>query len=43
MATLYSPSRGLWLILRAWWRRVRCPHIDWSPLDGCPACNKEAR
>lgn len=23
-----------------WWRRHRCHHLDWTPLDGCPDCGK---
>jgi hypothetical protein len=43
MTTLFEPRRAMWLLLRAWWRRRRCPHIDWTPLDYCPACGKEFR
>jgi hypothetical protein len=43
MATLYSPSRAFRILLRHWWRRVRCPHIGWQPFEACPACGKEIR
>ena len=44
MVTLYSPRRAMWLIVRAWWRRHRCAHIEWTPLDRiCPDCAKEFR
>jgi hypothetical protein len=41
-ATLASPTRTLLVLLRILWRRRRCDHADWTPLDGwgCPGCGK---
>jgi len=39
----FSPTRALIALLRTVWRRHRCAHPSWTPLDGCTDCGKEAR
>jgi hypothetical protein len=41
MAVFYPPARGLLVFLHGWWRRRRCPHTFWTPLDGCPRCGRD--
>lgn len=43
MTSLYSPSRSVLAMVKGWWRRRRCPHIGWTPLDGCPGCGQVIR
>jgi hypothetical protein len=37
-----DPRTALRALLAAWWRRVRCPHLDWTRY-GCGRCGKEPR
>jgi hypothetical protein len=40
MATFYPPARGLWLLLRGAWKRLRCHHIVMPDEWGHPHCAK---
>jgi hypothetical protein len=43
VTTFASPARILLVLLLAAWKRHRCDHTGWTPLDAwcCPACGKE--